>query len=163
MEAQRRVGRLAGRSEAQRAASAALQAADAQARQLRARLADKAVRAPVAAVVEDTLFRVGEWVAAGTPVVNLLPPGALKLRFFVAEPALARIKVGDAVRASCDACGAPIEARIRFIATSAEYTPPVIYSREQRARLVYLVEAWPAAADAAKLHAGQPVDMMLTP
>jgi len=77
MEAQKRVGALAGRSDAQRAAEAAVQAADAQATQLRARLADKAVRAPVAAVVDDTLFRVGEWVAAGTPVVNLLPPGAL--------------------------------------------------------------------------------------
>jgi len=67
------------------------------------------------------------------------------------------------VRVACDGCGAPFEARIRFVASSAEFTPPVIYSREQRARLVYLVEAVPSAADAQKLHAGQPVDVTLPP
>jgi HlyD family secretion protein len=136
-------------------------AGTAQASQLGARLADKTVRAPVAALVEDTLFRIGEWVGAGTPVVNLLPPAAIKVRFFVAETVLARIKPGDAVTLHCDGCALPIEARIRFIARSAEFTPPVIYSREQRAKLVYLVEAWPSAADAVKLRPGQPVDVAL--
>jgi HlyD family secretion protein len=161
LQAQQRVAGLAGREDARRAAAAAHEASLAQARQLRARLADKTASAPVAAVVDDTLFRVGEWVAAGTPVVTLLPPEALKARFFVAEADLARIKPGDPVTLACDGCPAPIEARIRFIAASAEYTPPVIYSREQRARLVYLVEAWPEAADAARLRAGQPVDVRL--
>ncbi|MEO8804953.1 MAG: HlyD family efflux transporter periplasmic adaptor subunit [Burkholderiaceae bacterium] len=161
LEAQQRVGQLAGRDDARNAASAAVLASVAQANQLRLRLADKTVRAPVAATVDDTLFRVGEWVAAGTPVVNLLPPAALKVRFFVAESVLPRLKPGDAVSVRCDGCAAPIEARIRSIAQSAEFTPPVIYSREQRARLVYLVEAWPNAADAAKLRAGQPVDVSL--
>ena len=161
IEAQQRVGRLAGRSDALGAASAALEASRAQAGQLRSRLADKTVRAPVAGVVDDTLFRVGEWVGAGTPVVSLLPPGALKARFFVAEPQLARIKPGDTVSLRCDGCPAPVEARIGFIAPSAEYTPPVIYSREQRARLVYLVEAWPSPADAQRLRVGQPVDVKL--
>ena len=161
LEAQQRVAQLAGRDDARRAAEAAVLASAAQAQQLRARLADKTVQAPVAALVEDTLFRVGEWVGAGTPVVNLLPPAALKVRFFVAEAVLSRIKPGDAVTLRCDGCAAPIEARIRFIARSAEFTPPVIYSREQRAKLVYLVEAWPSAADAVKLRPGQPVDVAL--
>ena len=161
LEAQQRVGQLAGRDDARRAADAALLAGSAQAAQLRARLADKTVRAPATATVEDTLFRVGEWVGAGTPVVNLLPPAALKVRFFVAEAQLPRIKPGDAVTLRCDGCAAPIEAHIRFIGRSAEFTPPVIYSREQRAKLVYLVEAWPAPADAMKLRAGQPVDVAL--
>lgn len=161
LQAQQRVAGLAGRDDARRAAAAAHEASLAQARQLRERLADKTARAPVAGVVDDTLFRVGEWVAAGTPVVTLLPQGALKARFFVAEPELARVRPGDAVTLRCDGCAAPIEARIRFIAASAEYTPPVIYSREQRARLVYLVEAWPEPTDAAKLRAGQPVDVTL--
>lgn len=159
--AQQRVGRLGGRDEARRAAEAALQAAQAQAAQLRARLADKTVRAPVGATVEDTLYRVGEWVAAGAPVVNLLPPGAIKLRFFVAEPALAQVRVGAALRVRCDGCPAPLEARVAFVAREAEFTPPVIYSREQRARLVYLVEARPAASAAAALKPGQPVDIEL--
>lgn len=161
LQAQQRVAGLAGRDDARRAAAAGFEASQAQARQLRARLGDKTARAPVAGVVDDTLFRVGEWVAAGTPVVTLLPPAALKARFFVAESELAHIKPGDAVLLRCDGCAAPIEARIRFIAASAEYTPPVIYSREQRARLVYLVEAWPNPADATKLRAGQPVDVTL--
>ena len=161
IEAQQRVGRLAGRADALGAASAALDASRAQSRQLRSRLADKTVRAPVAGVVDDTLFRIGEWVGAGTPVVTLRPPGAIKARFFVAEPQLARIKPGDTVSLRCDGCPAPVEARIGFIAASAEYTPPVIYSREQRARLVYLVEAWPSPADSARLRVGQPVDVKL--
>ena len=161
LEAQQRVGQLAGRDDTRRAADAALLAGSAQASQLRARLADKTVVAPAAATVEDTLFHVGEWVGAGTPVVNLLPPAALKVRFFVAEALLPRLKPGDPVTLHCDGCAAPIEARIRFIARSAEFTPPVIYSREQRAKLVYLVEAWPAPADAMKLRPGQPVDVAL--
>ena len=161
LDAQQRVAQLAGREDARRAADAAVLAGTAQASQLRARLTDKTVQAPVAALVDDTLFRVGEWVGAGTPVVNLLPPAALKVRFFVAEEVLPRIKPGDAVTVHCDGCAAPIEARIRFIARSAEFTPPVIYSREQRAKLVYLVEAWPSAADAVKLRPGQPVDVAL--
>jgi HlyD family secretion protein len=161
LEAQQRVGQLAGRDDARRAAAAAVQTAEAQARQLRLRLADKTVRAPVDATVEDTLFRVGEWVGAGTPVVNLLPPAALKVRFFVAEATLPRLKTGDTVTVQCDGCTGPVPASIRFIARSAEYTPPVIYSREQRAKLVYLVEAWPSPVDAAKLRVGQPVEVAL--
>jgi HlyD family secretion protein len=161
LRALQRVGRLAGRDDALHAADAAVQAAQAQAEQLRARLADKRIAAPAAARVDDTLFRVGEWVPAGAPVVNLLPPAALKLRFYVAQATLPRLQPGSVVTITCDGCAAPVMATVRFIATRAEFTPPVIYSREQRARLVFLVEAWPAAADAAKLRPGQPVDVTL--
>jgi HlyD family secretion protein len=161
LRAVQRVGRLAGRDDALRAADAAVQAAQAQAEQLRARLADKRITAPADARVDDTLFRIGEWVPAGAPVVNLLPPAALKLRFYVAEATLPRIRPGSVVTITCDGCAAPVQATVRFIATRAEFTPPVIYSREQRARLVFLVEAWPAASDAGKLRPGQPVDVTL--
>ena len=161
LRAQQRVAKLAGRDDALHAADAAVQAATAQADQVRARLADKRITASTTAVVDDTLFRVGEWVPAGAPVVNLLPPAALKLRFYVAEATLPKIKPGSAVTITCDGCAAPVKATVRFISTRAEFTPPVIYSRDQRAKLVYLVEAWPAAADAAKLRPGQPVDVSL--
>jgi HlyD family secretion protein len=161
LRALQRVGRLAGRDDALHAADAAVQAAQAQAEQLRARLADKRITAPTDARVDDTLFRIGEWVPAGAPVVNLLPPAALKLRFYVAEATLPRIRPGSAVTIRCDGCAAPVQATVRFIAARAEFTPPVIYSREQRARLVFMVEAWPAAADAATLRPGQPVDVTL--
>ena len=161
LEAQQRVAALAGRVDARRAASASLQAAQAQAQQLRLRLSDKTVKAPLQAVVEDTLYRPGEWVSAGAPVVNLLPPAALKVRFFVAQAQLPRLQRGDTVTVHCDGCAATLPARIGFIASSAEYTPPVIYSREQRAKLVYLVEAWPDAAGQRELRVGQPVEVML--
>jgi HlyD family secretion protein len=110
--------------------------------------------------VADTFFRVGEWVPAGQPVVSLLAPSAVRARFFVPEGVLGALTVGQAVQLQCDGCGAPMPARIDFIATQAEYTPPVIYSNAQRARLVFMVEARPTEArDAARLKPGQPIDV----
>ena len=93
-------------------------------------------------------------VPAGRPVVSLLPPGNIKVRFFVAETTLPKVALGDTVQVVCDGCR-PIAARVSFIARAAEYTPPVIYSREARDRLVYLIEAMPSA----RLNPGQPVDV----
>ena len=94
-------------------------------------------------------------------MLALLPPTARKARFFVAEPERGALAVGQGVTLRCDGCGAPISARISHLATQAEYTPPVIYSNAQRARLVFRVEATPvAAADALRLHPGQPLDVL---
>jgi HlyD family secretion protein len=155
------VARLAARPDEIAAARAEAQAARAALAQAQWRLGQKAVAAPVAGAVQDRLYQPGEFVPAGNPVVVLLPPENLKLRFFVGEPELAKVKTGQAVRASCDGCGAEIPATIHFVSTQAEYTPPVIYSRENRAKLVYLVEARVAAKDAARLHVGQPVEVRL--
>jgi len=125
------------------------------------KLRQKTVASTVAGVVNDTLFVRGEWVPAGAPVVSLLPPGNVKARFFVPEDRLGSVKMGQSVKLACDGCGAPIEAKVTFIAPQAEYTPPVIYSRESRAKLVFLVEARPSPADAVKLHPGQPLDVTL--
>jgi HlyD family secretion protein len=125
------------------------------------RLAQRAVHAPTRSLVQDTFYSEGEWVLAGAPVVSLLPPSAVKLRFFVPETALPRMTPGATVQANCDGCPAPIPARITFVSRQAEYTPPVIYSREQRSRLVFMVEARPQPADAARLKPGQPVDVTL--
>ncbi|MBX3590717.1 MAG: HlyD family efflux transporter periplasmic adaptor subunit [Burkholderiaceae bacterium] len=150
-----------GRAQEIEAARAELDAARAAEAQARNRYDDKSLAAPADSLVADTYFRVGEWVPAGAPVVSLLPPQNIKLRFFVAEPQLGRVRVGDAVSATCDGCSAPIAARVSFVSPKAEYTPPVIYSRESRAKLVFLVEARPAAADATRLHPGQPVEIAL--
>ena len=125
------------------------------------KLRQKSVASTVAGSVADTLFAKGEWVPAGAPVVSILPPTNVKVRFFVPEPQLGAIKVGQKVSLSCDGCGNAIEAAVTFIAPQAEFTPPVIYSKESRAKLVFLVEAKPAAQDATKLHPGQPVDVRL--
>jgi HlyD family secretion protein len=111
--------------------------------------------------VSDTLFARGEWVPAGAPVVTLLPPGNVKVRFYVPEAQLGSVRVGQKVSVACDGCPRAVEAAIAFIAPQPEYTPPVIYSRENRARLVFMVEARPSPADAAALHPGQPVDVRL--
>lgn len=125
------------------------------------RLRQRSVASNVAGVVVDTLFVRGEWVPAGAAVVSLLPPANVKARFFVPESKLGGVKVGQGVKLACDACGAPIEAKVTFIAPQAEFTPPVIYSKDNRAKLVFLVEARTSQADAAKLHPGQPVDVSL--
>lgn len=153
------VSRLPSRSDEQQAARAS---ADAAAQALRAqawRVQQMRQDAPTAARVADTYFRVGEWVTAGMPVVSLLPEGATKARFFVPEADIGSIAPGQAVTLACDGCGAPIAARITRIATQAEYTPPVIYSNAQRAKLVFMVEARPDAAEGRRLKPGQPLDV----
>jgi HlyD family secretion protein len=93
----------------------------------------------------------------------MLPPQNIKLRFFVPETVLGSIRIGQTITAQCDGCGNPITAQITYISPQAEYTPPIIYSRESRTKLVYLIEARPTAEDAVRLHPGQPLDISLTP
>lgn len=159
LEASLRVARLPARGDEQRAALAQAEAASQAVRGSDWRTAQKQQLAPVDAQVADTYFRAGEYVAAGQPVLALLPSAAVKARFFVPEGEIATLSPGQGVTLSCDGCGAPIAARISRIATRAEYTPPVIYSNAQRARLVFLVEARPDAQDAARLRPGQPLDV----
>jgi HlyD family secretion protein len=125
-------------------------------------VAQKSVSAPAAALVYDTLFRPGEFVAAGQPVVSLLPPENIKVRFFVPEPAFAALKPGGRVRVNLDG-RPPLDAVISFVSPQAEYTPPVLYNRENRAKLVFLVEAVFRPEVARDLHPGQPVDVVLAP
>lgn len=141
------------------AAEAEARAAKATLDQAQWALGQKTVAAPVTGRVDDTLYVTGEWVPAGNPIVSLLPPENIKVRFFVPEPRLGAVKTGQAVELRCDGCGAPIPATVSYIASQPEYTPPVIYSQENRAKLVYLVEARPAPEQAVRLHPGQPVDV----
>jgi HlyD family secretion protein len=159
LEAALRVAHLPARVDERQAAKAQAQAAEQALRQSQWREQQKQVSAPVDARVADTYFRVGEYVAPGQPVLALLPPANIKARFFVPETQIATLATGQGVTLHCDGCGAPIAARVSFIATQAEYTPPVIYSNSQRARLVFLVEARPAPADAPRLRPGQPLDV----
>jgi HlyD family secretion protein len=159
LDAELQVARMPGRDDEIQAADAAVGAARAALAQAQWRLDQKSGAAPAAGLVFDTLYRPGEMVAAGLPVVQLLPPENIKVRFFVPETAVARIAVGERVGVSCDGCGAPIAATVRFISPQAEFTPPVIYSREERSRLVFMIEAWPTERREA-LRVGQPVDVL---
>ena len=153
-----RAAELAGREAQRAAAAAAVRVADAQRAQAKTRIAQKDVVAPASARVEDTYYRVGEWVPAGTPVVSLLPQGAIKLRFFIPEERLMAVRAGGRVRVSCDGCGDSFLARVTWVATNAEYTPPVIYSKDNRAKLVFRAEAFPEST--VSLPPGLPVELV---
>ena len=153
--------KMPARTDEIRAAEADARAAREVVAQSAWRLAQRAVAAPASGLVHDTYYVVGDWVPAGSPVASVLPPGNVKVRFYVAQTALGRLKRGQTLTVTCDGCAAPIAATIVFIADRAEFTPPVLYSKENRSKLVYLVEAKPAPADAARLNPGQPVDVTL--
>jgi len=126
-------------------------------------LSQKQQSAPKAGMVFDTLFRVGEWVPAGRPVVALLPPENIKVRFFVPEIQIATVHAGDRVSVLVDGVRTPFQAKVSFISPQAEFTPPVIYSQESRGKLVFMIEAILDVEQAQKLHPGQPVDVQLNP
>jgi len=155
------VATLPNRDEQIRAQGAQVAAAQAVVDQAAWRQRQTRVEAGRAAHVEDTLYQKGEYVAAGMPVVKLLPPDNVKLRFFVPQAALAKLRAGTRLTARCDGCGADIGATVTFIASRAEYTPPVIYSNDTRGKLVFMVEAHPDGDAAAGLHPGQPIVVTL--
>lgn len=154
-----RVAHLPARVDERAAAVAGVDAAGQAVQQADWRIRQKQQTAPQAGLVAEVFFRVGEQVQAGQPVLALLPPDNRKARFFVPQDQIATLTPGQAVQLSCDGCGAPLAARISRIATQAEYTPPVIYSNAQRAKLVFLVEARVEGADALRLRPGQPLDV----
>jgi len=160
LEAALQAARLPAREDERTSARALAAAAQSGQAQTDWQLQQTAQRAPSAGLVTDVFYRPGEWVAAGQPVLSLLPPANRKARFFVPEAALGSLKLGQNVQLHCDGCGADIAAQISYIAPQAEYTPPVIYSNEQRGKLVFMVEARPVKAeDAQRLHPGQPLDV----
>ncbi|MFZ0261806.1 MAG: efflux RND transporter periplasmic adaptor subunit [Pseudolabrys sp.] len=140
-------------------AEAALRQAKANLDWSQTRLMRRNAYSPGDGTVEQVYYRPGETVPAGRPVVAILPPGNLKLRFFAPQAILPTIKYGDIVDVSCDGCEKGLTAKVSFIARSAEYTPPVIYSQEERAKLVFLIEARPEQPD--KFRVGQPVTVTL--
>ena len=149
----------AGTQKALEDAEAALRTAQARLNSSQTRLARRKVFSPVEGPVEQIYFRVGEMVPAGKPVVAMLPPGNLKVRFFVSEAVLPQIKLGETVNISCDGCADGIRAKISFISRTSEFTPPVIYSLEERSKLVFLIEARPEQPE--RLRVGQPVSVTL--
>jgi HlyD family secretion protein len=154
--------KLGGRDDAIRAAQAAFESQRAALDKAKWAFDQKQQFAPADAAVHDTLYRPGEFVAAGNPVVALLPPENLKVRFFVLQEKLAQVKIGATVSVAADGAARAVNATVNYISTQAEYTPPVIYSRETRAELVFMIEAKFSPADAVELRPGQPVDVRLS-
>ena len=142
-------------------AQADLRIAEARLNSSQTRLARRSMASPVTGAVQQVYFRPGEMVPAGRPVVAILPPGNLKVRFFVPESVLPNVSYGDRISVHCDGCAGDIAAKVSFISKSAEFTPPVIYSLDERKKLVFLIEALPEQPE--KLRLGQPVDVELLP
>lgn len=153
------VARLKARSEDIEAAREIVKQAEAKLASAKTRHTQRRVTAPADSVVQEIYFRAGEIVPAGRPVVSLLPPDNLKLRFFVPQSSLPAIALGDEVSVICDGCAQGIRAEITFIARQAEFTPPVIFSSEERAKLVFRVEAIPRKPEL--LRVGQPTAISL--
>jgi len=140
-------------------AEALLRSAEARLNSQRTRLERRRMLSPAQGTIQEVYFRVGEMVPAGRPVISLLPPGNARVRFFVPQALLPSLSIGEEIAVTCDGCVGPITARINFISAQAEFTPPVIYSQEERARLVFRIEATPQ--NARDLRVGQPVSVQL--
>jgi HlyD family secretion protein len=141
-----------------------IRAADARVEQARARRAetgervsDMAPAAPAPGTIEDVFYQSGEWAAANQPIVALIPDDRVFVRFFVPQDQVAAYRTGARVRFRCDGCGDDLAATIAYVSPRPEFTPPVIYSRESRDRLVFMVEARPDAG--VRLVPGLPVDV----
>lgn len=157
---QLQVAELSARPDQIRAQTSQVAATRAAADQTRWRLDQKHVVAAQAGVVVDTLFREGEWVPAGSPVVRMLPPANVKVRFFVPQPSLGQVPVGRTLTVRCDGCAKAVAATVSYVSAEPEYTPPIIYSNETRAKLVFMIEARPDAEGAPLLRPGQPVEVV---
>lgn len=154
-ERQIEVARLKARSEDIAAARAVVEQAQSRVDAARVSLDRRTIVAPADSVVQEIFYRQGEVVPAGRPVLSLLPPGNVKLRFFVPETELATVSPGQQIEAACDGCAKPIVGTVTFVSTEAEFTPPVIFSREERKKLVFRVEAKPSESE--HLRVGLPV------
>lgn len=163
IEADLKTAKLGSREDVIKAAEAEVNAREAALARADWDLSQKRQSATQDALVFDTLYREGEWVGSGKPVVVLLPPPNVKVRAFVSQARLGSLHAGDKVRVFVDGAREPFTGKVTFISPQAEYTPPVIYSRESREKLVFMVEARFDNAAAAKLHPGQPVDVAFGP
>lgn len=160
LQAQLKVAELPARDAQQLAAEANVTMAQAAVGKASADIADRTVLAPAAGKVERLYFDAGEMAQAGSPVASILPAGALKVKFYLPEAVRPQFALGDRVAVSCDGCAAGLTATVSFFASDPQFTPPVIYSRDERSRLSFLTEA---VLDAGTLHPGQPVTVERLP
>ena len=153
------VARLPARPQAIAEAEAAVAGARAARDRAKWNLDQRRLSLPVPVTVFDVIRTGGEIAGPAAPVLSVLGDDAVKLRLYIPETAFSQIAIGDALKVHCDGCGPDLTARVTYIADQAEFTPPVIYSLQNRQKLVYLVEARPAPGSGLK--PGQIVDVAL--
>jgi HlyD family secretion protein len=158
-EAQLAVTALPGREQQQKSAEAGYRAAQANSAKAVADLADRTVKAPADGRIERTYYNPGEVAPAGTPVLSLLPSGALKVAFYVGEADRMKLTIGQKVTVACDGCPPGLGGEVSFLASEPQFTSPIIYSRDQRSQLVFLAEA--RLPSPGNILPGQPVTVSL--
>ena len=161
IEAELETAKLGGRSDAVDAAQNEVNVLSASLEILKWQLEEKKVSAPASGIIQEILYRVGEFVPTGRPVISLLPPENIKIRFFIPQALLPTIQLEDLIRVNIDGMDGEIKATISFISPEAEFTPPVIYSKESRTKLVFMVEAIPDRNSVGQLRVGQPLEVYL--
>jgi HlyD family secretion protein len=157
-EKQLQAARLGAREDQAQAAQDRVRQAEAALGAAEARLTDLSPQAPAAGRVEDVFFQPGEWVPANQPVLSFIPDDRVRLRFFAPQNSIAAYAIGAEVAFACDGCAEGLKAKISYVSPRPEFTPPVIYSREARDRMVFLVEAMPTSPKG--LTPGQPIDVV---
>jgi len=126
-------------------------------RSVQIQVAQLSPTSPAAGRVQQVYFQVGEWVPANQPVVSVIPDSKVKVRFFVPEANVSHYRPGQTVRFACDGCAGGLTARIGYVSAQPEFTPPIIFSRESRERMVFMVEAYPTNPQ--RLNPGLPVEV----
>lgn len=124
-------------------------------------LQQKKIYSPINGRVFDVFYRIGEKVQDNHPVLAILAPENIQILFYVNEPQLSNLKIGQKISFTCDGCSAKLAATINFISPEAEYTPPIIYSKDTRNKLVFLVRATLPKDQRSRFHPGQPISVYL--
>lgn len=160
MDAELTVARLGGREDRIQAARSELAAAEAAVADATRLLAENRVTAPADGMVDRLIRRAGENSSSTAPVLRFLPTGNVKVIFFVPETLRAGILPGTEISVSCDGCGQPHIARISRLASEAEFTPPVLFNRDNRGKLMFRIEG--RYPEPVHLTPGLPVEVRLS-
>ena len=161
LQAQLEVAKLPARAAQRTAAEAALEVARFQALSAQVALRDRSLMAPITGVIDQRFFNPGEVAGAGVPILSLYDPDKLKVIFFVPEARRALLALGKVMAVTCDTCPANLQATVTRIAPEPQFTPPILYSRDERGRLVFRAEA--LMAETRALSPGQPVSLTPLP
>lgn len=161
LQAQLEVAKLPARAAQRNAAEAALNVARYQALTAQVALRDRSLMAPITGVIDQRFFKPGEVAGAGAPILSLFDPAKLKVIFFVPEARRAGLALGQQLSVTCDGCPNDLAAKVIRIAPEPQFTPPILYSRDERGRLVFRAEAQMAQTEG--LSPGQPVSLVPLP
>jgi HlyD family secretion protein len=151
------VARLPARTQEIAAARQHVKQAQASSNAAEWRLSKRQLVSPSSGTISDIIRNPGDIAGPQAPVLDILPDGAVKIRLYFRESELSKLTLGTLLDIQCDGCAAGMEAAVSYVSDTPEFTPPVIYSLENRQKLVFLVEARETGGTSA-LRPGQIVD-----